>query len=612
MSVIYIATRLDFSQVLQLNPTLMGLWCLPFEKGNPKIRSHISELSVLPSKEFLDDDYVRDLYVRLIPEISAKLNSLHGIRLSNLQWETILGYWLITILNPLFDRWKRIEHVSELSSKAEVLVCNRPTDFDPSLENMEDKKFGSDDYFNSYVYEKIIDYFPNIQCRQSGEPIQEVDNRSLGSKHRIETLRKKIVVKKGYFLPWVLSTFIRALFDTLFRRTRIIKKQEIFIVANWLPIRAMLKLSIKCKKIVIPNNLTFPQPKLLKSGKVLGAVVLQNFEPQSRFEEFLRLNLFTFFPSSILGDFQSQIQFIKRNNLDFTPKLTLSNLEHCTGADYVRIWFGLYGNSEGQLHILQHGGGYGQFKSHWSAFLEQRIARKFLCWGWASLSSDQTKYINIPALRLNKPNSPVARNTEVEILLLLSPELRFTSLPLPSQPYNSNLHKAYLDHISEMIGKLDKTALEKLKIRAQSSYFPMTNEYFKTHHPNISLAYEQGSPEFSSASLLISTYNGTNSLECLKSGQPTIYFWDKRYSDYTEQALPYLNELARTGVLQTDPAKAAELLNMDSSSLLTWWNSIDVQSAINSYLSKFGETEGGIEKWSSIIWDLYKHEEKRR
>lgn len=598
MSKVYIATRIDFAAVIHLRPILMGLWCIPSRMDDQLIQDYVSELPVLSSEEFINYEYIKNLYIKLIPLISSNLNKLHGIKLKDLQWETIIGYWLTTILNPLWDRWNRVEQVNKLSPNAEIIVCSRPLDFDPRFKNMEDKRFGYSEYFNSFIYENIISYFPNLSCRQISEPIQSEVRPT-------ENPITKVFLRSQYLLPWFKNALKRNLFNAFIRRTRLLARQEVFIVASWLSLRALLSLSWKVKRIVIPNNIAFPPPNIRIINSNIDPVYISNFVPRNSFEEFLRTNLFSLFPSSILGDFQNQLQYIKDENLDFIPKVTLSNLHHCTGYDYVRIWFGLYGNKKGQLYVMQHGGTYGQFNFQWSEFFEQRVARKFLCWGWADLNENQTKYINVPALRLCKISLPNISKNKGPILLLLSPELRMTGLPLLSQPYNSNLQKLYLNRIFEFTRQLDKTNLEKLKLRPQSNYLEMTSEYLKKYGPSLSLDDHKSAHKLSKAFVLISTYNGTNSLECLKSGRPTIFFWDRRYSNYAQGAQPYLNELERTGVLQYEPSEAAALLNRDPASLLRWWQSTEVQKAICAYLTKFGDSSGGAKKWASIVSKLY-------
>jgi putative transferase (TIGR04331 family) len=160
-------------------------------------------------------------------------------------------------------------------------------------------------------------------------------------------------------------------------------------------------------------------------------------------------------------------------------------------------------------------------------------------------------------------------------------------------------------NIFEFFQKLDESKFDMLKIRPQSNYFQMTSDYLEKNSPRLSLEDQRSPFQLSKAFVLISTYNGTNSLECLKSGRPTIFFWDKRYASYAQEAQPYLDELARTGVLQYESSGAAELLNQDSTHILRWWHSAEVQKAVSAYLAKFGDTSGGAKKWASTVSELY-------
>jgi len=116
---------------------------------------------------------------------------------------------------------------------------------------------------------------------------------------------------------------------------------------------------------------------------------------------------------------------------------------------------------------------------------------------------------------------------------------------------------------------------------------------------------------FNHAEILVSTYNGTNSLECLLTGRPTIFYWQPEYADYSEIMAPVIKKLREAGVLIEECETLVETLLMESTEIIRWWTTTKVQLAVREYLSLFGNIDGGIARWSGKITDLYMTEYRK-
>jgi len=376
-------------------------------------------------------------YKKILKAIVSELNTYHQINLSEKQWETIIGYWLLNFLTGAKDRWTTIEKIERNSLEKTVLIREVPLNFSRNVSHMNDSQLSESSSFNDAIFSQILEYFPDIKIRKLESSFHSPLEKS--RPHKKYRFRSRVAWIKN-----MTSEFIQISARKL---TRYKFHKKIFLVDNWVPLNGIFRLSLMCHFPVFNNSnifhdIEFPGPVLLDRR-----IHLTRLKAENRFEIFLKDHIVEYFPTSILESFKFQKLRLDKLGLNFTPLMTISDLQHTGGSDLARIWFGLYGNSDSQLVVMQHGGTYGQYRWQSSAYFERRICSKFLSWGWVEQTLEVNQILDIPAIRLMSTRNLDNENHNNKILFLLCPEQHYLSVKLSGQPSDANEFIVYIARI---------------------------------------------------------------------------------------------------------------------------------------------------------------------
>ena len=79
-------------------------------------------------------------------------------------------------------------------------------------------------------------------------------------------------------------------------------------------------------------------------------------------------------------------------------------------------------------------------------------------------------------------------------------------------------------------------------------------------------------------------------------------FWDPKYWELREAALPYYECLREAEILHNSPESAAKHLNRIQGNIEAWWHSDHVQSARSSFQKRFAYTSHNcLNEWAQIL-----------
>ncbi len=592
----YFATQVDFQGIPDVEFKLLGGWCATLDIKNNSSQAHFKVVGLSPEFEY-DPIYIQDLYHRLIPSVSQTLNQIHKLNMSYNQWETVIGYWLVTLLHPLRDRWQRLSSIASSGEDIELVVCQRSEDFNPAMTSMEDKRIETSNEYNSYVYADMSSWFESIQVNFMKGPIPSL--QLVTPQSQIDWLSSKF----STIVSRVKESLVPA-FLLVCKLTRLLGRQRCFLITSYIPLEAQLRLAVKTRAPVFlsyVNNIFFAyaKPSNLKKNNVRRPKSIDGFQPANAFEEYLNDKLFDYFPPSVIEDFNSYVHTLKEYNLQNTPEFTISEMLHAAGSDLGRIWMGLYGNRNKQLIVLQHGGAYGHYDLMWSYFFESRISSSFMSWGWMEFSLN-SGVKNVPALRVLVREKSKPRN-HLGILILLPPEFRFPHLYHPTQPIDADQTMNHLQVVNQFLGKLSDSGLRSVYLKAQKTDSQIAHEVFSEKLDILNFLESGSSVLLKSFNLLISTYAGTNTVECLMSDTPTIMLWPEEFCNFSGNAASVMYQLEKAGVLHKDYDSASRIASLDHLSLTNWWESSEVKMAVSNYLKYFGRTDGGPASWAAVI-----------
>jgi putative transferase (TIGR04331 family) len=534
----------------------------------------------------VDPSYVKSLYVEILNNFSKELNSIHRSEITLNQWETIFGWWLLELIVGLNDRWERISYLSKNQDSITLHVCERADDFNPRYTALNEHPIDSSHELNSYIYEKMAKYFERVNIQR--------DQFS-----KFESLSHKSSQIQNYVYKRIFN---------LTKKLKFIKNQELYLISDWIPFKHRLRLTIKSRSPVFLDRFNKVLFRILESQPVrsssdLKTPKLSSFNPSNPFEDFLKDELPRFVPRCLIENFDGiRIQLIEAQ-LDFHPTMTLVNTAHIGGSDKLLIWLGLYGNSRNQLHIFQHGGGYGHFSLWWASYFEERICKIFFAWGWAPTTSKSLQNAAAVRLQIENPQKKYLTNSpRSDILFILTQEMTYP-VPLLAhfQPHDIFSHLRVLEDIKEIITSLRNESNSETLLQCVSDKLEITSQFFHTNTVSNIKIVTKKTVKLEKVKVIVSTYIGTNSSESLLRGIPTLFFMDSKYCNFTEDAKLIFEDLKNVGIFHQNRDSLRRMLDMSDLELLNWWNMPNVKVAVQSYLNRFALPESNENQWADKI-----------
>ena len=118
-------TKIDRPFLSQENYKLLGDWCLDNDGGVlqqrhflPKVKYHWDD----KTKYNLDFYYLDALYETVLDSLSSELNKIHAVDKQKKYWRIIIGPWLRSFIEVLFDRFESVKHAVRENPEAEVII----------------------------------------------------------------------------------------------------------------------------------------------------------------------------------------------------------------------------------------------------------------------------------------------------------------------------------------------------------------------------------------------------------------------------------------------------------------------------------------------------------
>jgi len=245
----------------------------------------------------------------------------------------------------------------------------------------------------------------------------------------------------------------------------------------------------------------------------------------------------------------------------------------------------------GKLLVHQHGGGYGIDEQHLGEDCDIAMSDVFYTWGWGRPDVGS----RVRALPSALP--PRRKGKRRRGYLLMS--LPVTSHVYRLQPFlmPSHIELCVNETISFLAGMSNSAPITIRSSGSQS--FPMAripDTSVEVHTDDLS---ESGTEAAARSTLVIHNYLGTSWLETLAMNVPTICFFNPEIYAPREAARPYVDALARVGVIHHSGADAAKFVNQLNGNPDAWWNSSEVQEARQAFVARYANfSDDWLQAWS--------------
>ena len=538
----------------------LGEWCKIYSKS---IDWNNLDHKVLPyhwddrNKLSNDFDYLNKLYESVLVSLSLTLNKTHKVEFSTKYWRILIGPWLGTFIQVLFDRWEMIQVALNSKEQMYSITINRDQQKFVPNDMKEFYNLIITDEWNQYIYETILIYTKNIHLIK----IKTTTDIDIDINIEKESLLKKLytsIIK--YLTPSSSPFFLNSYFS---------KIDE-------------LKLGMKNKFIPYFFNL-----KKLKKYDVdiKKRMFTIEHKRENKFDFFLLNIIVSQIPKVYLEGFRSLAHEVNSLKWQKNPKFIFSS--NSFWLDDLFKYYTIKNKFNNiPLYTGQHGGNFGVAKLNWQELHQLAISDKFISWGW---SNKKNKKKISPIGKISHKKSLKVNHYENKKLLLVT-----CCMPRYSRDiFSSIISSQWLNYCNDQfrfINALNQEIKDKTTVRLYPHDYKW-NQQLRWKDKFNTLDYDFGKKtiinQLKQTKIFVSTYNATTFLESIQMNIPTIMFWDSNYWELRDEAIPFFKELEKAKIFHNNPESAAKQINIIWNNPKKWWESKQVRDAISNFKLEF-------------------------
>ncbi len=519
-----------------------------------------------------DYHYINNVYEILLVRLSSQLNEIHKVSYSIQYWRIFIGPWLNSFIQSLFNSWSSLDMAFE---NYDIKFCKiLIKDFQDIIPNsMKDfRNMYLTDEWNEALYGQLIcKYFSNkVHIKLVKDTKNNVAHTS--ESRKIFSIDFRKILSNVYFLT---NKLLPRNYKYVFIESRIPRKIEFKLQALLGQIPRMVK-SVK-----IPY---FP---LDMQGR------RQSLNIEKDDDIFLRIAcdmLLMHLPRSYLEGYKSINNIVLNTTLPDFPKVIF------TGSisrfdDFFKLWIAQKKERGSKLVINQNSANYNFMEVFTPEYLERGVADLWLSWGMVNnngLNTIFTGNLKIQGKKVNhNPNGCaliIGRSTSRYNIDIQSKELSSQQLSYMEEQVNFYESLPELIQINTIVrirnNDLGWHPKDYLLKRFSQIRF---DDFDQPFHFSVSRSR-----------ICIITYYSTTFLEVLSWNVPTIIFWNPKFNEINEYAIPYVEILKSAGIYHSTPESAAKHLTEIWNDISSWWESELVQNARLQFCKGYSFVDGSI------------------
>lgn len=538
----------------------LGEWC---RRHSRRAAWSKFDYEVLPyhwddrGRLFADYQDLAALHERLLADLAASLDQLHGEHHSLRYWRILTGRWLGTFVQMAFDRWTQLHAAlargdvgDTLVARGEAPVPNDMTEF---------MRLHMADEWNHHLCALIL-----REC--AGLTIGEVDLPAVQARPvravSPGTRAKLAILRAG---SWCVGLLTRA--------------GHGFFINTYLPPRDELRLNLRFNGVPqVWTAGTVPRAARDASRRSwsLGGAA------QSPFEAMVRKLIPLQLPVVYLEGYRQLAAAADAQPWPARPRVIWTSNQH-TSDDLFNLWAARKVEQGAPLVIGQHGGHYGTGLWCFAEDHDRQIADQYLTWGW---SESRT---TVPIGQFLAVDARSGRSAERSELLLAT-----LSLPrLSYWMYSSAVAGQWLSYFEDqcrLVAALPEALRAALRLRLYPADFGWDQaERWRERFPQVRI--DDGSASLSerigAARIFVATYNATTFLETIAADVPTVIHWNEAHWELRDSARAEFELLRAVGIFHGTPESAAAQVARVWDDVDGWWRSEAVRRALERFRANY-------------------------
>lgn len=523
----------------------------------------------------IENRFQKNMYLKIIPELSKRLNNIHNQSYPDKYWEQIIGLEILMHINHCRDIFKKIR-----DKKYKIKIIKPKNYYIPK--NSSDYRLFTQ--HRDFGYAQLLSIY---ECEYNNNLIfcDTVYDNNINKKKYLNffSLIKKILTKKTEII-FILVRRILSFFLKHMIKPRLLLVQTIF--TNLYYIKLMI---LSLGKIQILNDLELKDDRSHERIDLISRKKMSKTDSNfNDFEKFFFLTLFHFTPKSWIESYR----FKYSKNKNILKKYSNINYVVSESSSEEARFFVANASNVGIKFLYNEHNFLQQFILGNIIWFHLRNCDKFLSLGWSSISSKKV----IPLGSLYQWSTK-KKKEKIEILFISS--VASKKFPLYSAAYGEQGYSkalSYFDMNIKFFANLENSIISKIYFRGHphvkkklySSYVIDDNLYLNKYlneFSNVDYSSHNSAVNLISQSkLVIINYLSTPWLQSLVSNVPTIILLNKDAYYVDQNYISFFDLLIKNNVIFTSAASAAQFVNSISDNPNIWWKSKNVQDARSKFL----------------------------
>ena len=515
-------------------------------------------------KEFIDDaDFVDKKYSKYLKILSKRLNTINNKNYSENFWKKAFSLGLvraITLLNEHFKIYSSNldinEHQFNLLNQSNFFI---PKDFEQQRLFLNHNGIGNEQIFSHFIdcfypqkkFERIFTKNINLSQKTFKSSVLEI-------LLKVKRLLKNINGKNS-------STLLLGSYFHKDKKVRLIKKsknqiKEIFLYPK------------KSKKVQFDNRIKISEYE-------------SNFDD---FDKFFFTSIEYLMPKILIEDFKTYEKYFKEKLMEY-DNLKSIICENFISHSYNSLFLAFAKEEKNVIHIYNEHNCFSHIYSGYFLKYVEDLIDKYYTIGW---QKNRNKIITSSSLFNFKVDQNEKPN---DILFITAPFFEKFNHYSTFFGYCNEKVDPSIDLVDLFFKNIPKNlhglmyykGYPKSKLyKDKEAYYNHFEEKFKILNPNI-----KAKPVMKNAKLLIMDYLSTGYLEGIISDIPTIVLYDSNAYSLNKEHNLFFQPLIDSGIFQTSPIDAANLLEKIHLNPKSWWESDKVVTGRKKFLKNIDTSD---------------------
>lgn len=476
-------------------------------------------------------------YRSALVELTYDLNQYHRISWTVAQYEKLIGYWLRTFIQLLYDRWLGCE-LAKLSGT--------PWDSRDTADLLNYDSYHRSDSLNQSLYRQLAAFRHGGRLNRLPLP----DRLSFAANYEVLGGGQAPIHIHNPYHSYGIPAWRRYL--TSYRFPQGLRGLASPIALHPAP---------------VTSHQIDDKWRLSQTGRRVAD-----------FREACAVLVRVHAPALFLEGFESMRKAATRHHATFL--YTASS--HYMDAPFLYLSAEWHGRTRLLTH--QHGGGFGLDMRNVGESHARAVSDCFYTWGW----SEDPATRPLPAPPRFRYKSPASRSG---ILLKCTNYPRYVYKIMYQEMAGAN--QTLIQRTIRFAGALAEHDLE-VSLYAHDYGWNVRKQFADAR-----VAIRECTRYHGKYALHICNYLGSSWLETLAADIPTICFYDPDVYEFRETALPFIEELRQVGILHESPDSASDMVKDVLRDPQKWWQTSEVQEARLAFVHRYARLKNGwLSSWT--------------